>query len=112
MKTLKEALLKEALFNKKNLENNDNPYSITKEDMYGEIDGFPVGVVIRMMEEQEAQGNMPNVKVFQKGKDYLKIRGGFDWDETSAGWDFWYKVVINKDFDHFFEKYPEYEKYN
>ena len=101
--------LREALFNKKNLDK--NPYGITKDDMIDDLEGFPVGVVVRMMEEQEAQGNEPDVKALQKGKDYLKIRGGFDWDETSAGWDFWYKVISLNNFNLFFKEYPEYKRY-
>ena len=43
-----------ALFNKKNLEKSkDNKYGITEDDMIGELNGFPVGVVVRMMEECE-----------------------------------------------------------
>ena len=57
--------LKESLFSKNNLDKNRNPYGITKEDMIGDLTGFPVGIVVRMMEEQEAQGNEPDVKIFQ-----------------------------------------------
>lgn len=41
-----------ALFNKKNLEKNKiNKYHITKKDMIGDLKGFPIGVVVRMLEE-------------------------------------------------------------
>ena len=99
--------LKEALFNKKNLDKNYNSYNISKKDMKGDLKGFPIGVVVRMMEECEIQGNKPNIKAFQKD-----IFDGFTWDETEAGADFWRKVLRSKDFDIFFDKYPEYEKYN
>ena len=101
--------LKEALFNKKNLDKNNNQYNISKKDMIGELKGFPVGLVVRMMEEQELQGNKPNIKVFQKY--VMDANDGFEWKGTEDGQGFWYKV-INGDFTLFFEKYPEYEKYN
>ena len=106
--------LKEALFSKKNLDNKSNKYGITEDDMIGELKGFPVGVVVRMMEEQEAQGNEPNVKVFQEdvicGAD--ENGGGFDWRKTEGGQSFWHKVIDYKDFYLFFEEYPEYDQYN
>lgn len=97
-----------ALFNKKNLEKSKvNKYGITEDDMIGELNGFPVGVVVRMMEECELQGNKPNIIVLQDSPD-----SAFDWFETEAGWYFWECVIEDCDFDRFFKKYPEYEKYN
>ena len=113
MKTLKEALLKESLFSKNNLENNkDNKYGITQDDIKGRLGGFPIGIVVRMMEEQEKQGNEPDVKVFQKRVSTDVFVGGFSWNKTDAGVDFWWDVINEKDFDLFFKRYPEYEKYN
>lgn len=118
MKTLREAILsettlKESLFSKNNLESNkDNKYAITKDDMIGDLEGFPVGVVVRMMEEQELQGNPPNVNVFQNQKIAAKLSKGFIWRTTEAKDEFWSKVINRKDFDAFFKRYPEYEKYN
>ena len=102
-----------SLFNKKNLEKG-NPYGITKDDMKDDLKGFPIGVVVRMMEEQEKQGNEPDVTVFQKDftSDVNENGGGFDWDKSIEGFDFWDDAIGAGDFDVFFEKYPEYEKYN
>ena len=104
------------LFNKKNLENK-NPYGISEKDMIRDLDGFPVGVVVRMLEEAELQGNEPNVKVFQEKKEANKNDGGFDWDKTFAYRNirrgFWSEIIrFNGDRKEFFEVYPEYEKYN
>ena len=43
-----------------------NRFGITEKDMIGHLKGFPVGVVVRMMEEQEKQGNKPNISTFQR----------------------------------------------
>lgn len=104
--------LKEALFSKKNLDNKHNKYNITERDMKGNLAGFPVGVVVRMMEEQEKQGNKPNVIVFQKNSIAGRSLLGFNWDRTIEDKNFWKNVIFEKDFDLFFKRYPEYEKYN
>ena len=115
MKSLSESLiepLNEALFSKNNLENNKvNKYGISKKDMIGELNGFPVGVVVRMMEEQELQGNKPDVKVFQDEITADKSDGGFTWNKTEGDFDLWSEVSDGK-FNIFFEKYPEYKIYN
>ena len=103
--------LKESLFNRKNLENY-NTYGISKKDMKGDLEGFPVGVVVRMMEKQEEQGNKADVKAFQRHSDETQNQGGFDWLETPEGYDFWWDVINEKEFNLFFEKYPEYKRYN
>ena len=43
-----------------------NQFGITEKDLIGELEGFPLGVVVRMLEEAEKQENKPDVKVFQK----------------------------------------------
>ena len=106
-----------SLFNRKNLDKNNktsNPYGITEDDMIGQLKDFPVGVVVKMMEEQEKQGNEPDVTVFQKDftSDVDENGGGFDWDKSIEGFNFWDDAIGACDFDLFFEKYPEYEKYN
>ena len=85
-----------------------NKYNLTEKDLKGDIKDFPLSIVIRMLEEQEKQRNESDITVFQKHKYYSKISGGFDWYVTEKGETFWYKVINDKDFDLFFEKYPEY----
>lgn len=98
--------LKEALFSKKNLRV-QNPFGLTEKDLIGEIEGFPMGVIVRVLEEQELQGKEPDITDLQ-----LKRSSGFTWHYTQNGWNFWNSVMAKKDFNLFFKKYPEYEKYN
>ena len=105
------------LLNKKNIKNIEfgkNKFGITKKDLIGELERFPLGVVVRMLEEQELQGNKPDVKVFQYKYYTNKYGGGFDWDITEAGGDFWSDVIgcYIIDTDEFYSKYPEYKKYD
>ena len=98
-----------SLFSKRNLDKSSNKYGITEDDMKGYLKDFPVGVVVRMMEEQEAQGNKPDVKVFQDMLNADVVEGGYNWGKTKDGTDFWFDVIFRRKFNLFFEKYPEYK---
>jgi len=93
-------------------EKKKNPFGLTKDDLIGDLEGFPIGVVVRMLEEQEKHGNEPDVTVFQKYNGSSKDVGGFYWQRTEAGKKFWSDVIGDYDFELFYEKYPEYKKYD
>lgn len=82
-------------------------YKVTEKDLIGLIDGFPIEVVQKMIERQVEQGNKADVILFQTHRTYGKSEGGFKWDETEEGNNFWCKVIIGENFDLFFEKYPK-----
>ena len=82
-------------------------YKVKQEYLVGEIKDFPIEVVQRMVEEQVKQGNKADISVFQKSANSGHIEGGFLWIYTSEGFYFWYKVIVGKNFDKFFEKYPK-----
>lgn len=86
-----------------------NEIKITEKDLIGDIAGFPIEVVKKMVEEQVRQGNKADVGVFQEYTNRDKKNGGFDWEDTEDGFEFWDMVVIYKEFDEFFEKYPKQE---
>lgn len=96
-----------ALFSKKNLKR-VIPFGLTEKDLIGEIKDFPMGVVVRMVEEQEAQDNKPDVKVFQNDINTGKDIGGFKWRDTEAGYGFWSDVINFHNFERFFKKYSSY----
>ena len=77
-------------------------YKVTEKDLIGDIKDFPIEVVQKMVDEQVNQGNPADVSVFQKQK-----YGGFDWFKTTDGEDFWGRVIVDKNFDLFFDKYPK-----
>lgn len=78
----------------------------------GELTGFPKEIIARMLECQEEQGTKRDVTVFEKHKSYSLGAGGFTWVETKErGW-FWSKVILKKDFDLFFEKYPKKDNWD
>ena len=73
----------------------------------GSIAGFPPEIVEKMLEYQEKQGNIRNVKVFEKDRWNARSVGGFSWDDTNEGQQFWINVIADKNFDVFFERYPK-----
>ena len=72
--------------------------SITKEDLIGQIEGFPLKIVEAMVANQVRQGNPANVKVFQEKVDASFIEGGFSWNKSPEGQFFWSKVINGKHF--------------
>lgn len=75
--------------------------NVTEKDLIGGLTGFPIEVVEAMLAEQFAQGCPLNVKVFQENPTASKSGGGFNWDGTRDGWDFWHDVIDNQDFELF-----------
>lgn len=82
-------------------------YNFTNKDAIGQIEGFPLEVIERMIDYQVEQGNKPNVKVFQVFNQSDKNHFGFLWDLTKEKSRFWYEVIYYRNFDVFFEKYPK-----
>ena len=80
---------------------------VTEKDLIGDIAGFPIEVVKKMVEEQVRQGNKADVGVFQKCTNSDKKHRGFNWEKTEDGFEFWDMVLLSKEFDEFFEKYPK-----
>lgn len=82
-------------------------YKVTKNDLKGELEGFPIEVVQRMVDCQVEQGNKADVKVFQEKN--TNSYDGFSWQKTEDGFDFWDDVIYYRKFYVFFEKYPKEE---
>lgn len=73
----------------------------------GQLKGFPLVIIDRMIHEQVLQGNKPDVSVFEEDVASVKTDGGFDWDCTEDAHIFWRKVIDQMNFELFYEKYPE-----
>ncbi len=81
--------------------------SIKGIDFDGDIAGFPHRVVAMMMTEQFNQGNPPNLEVFEKNVKTPRGDGGFSWDITPEGGDFWIEVISYKNWEVFDKKYAQ-----
>lgn len=73
----------------------------------GEIEGFPIEVVAKMLERQYEQCKVVDVSVFEDNKVTMALASGFDWDLTAEGEHFWDRVIEDRDFAEFFKKYPK-----
>lgn len=76
---------------------------VTEKDCIGDVKGFPVEILQWMCEQQVAQGNEFDPKVFQENNLRDKFRGGFNWDSGT----FWHNVIYKKNFNLFFERFPK-----
>ena len=85
-------------------------YKVKQEDLIGDIEGFPIEAVQRMIECQIEQGNKDDVTVFQNKNSCGIEDGGFDWIKTKEFLAFWDDVICVKNFNTFFEKYPKDKK--
>jgi len=59
------------------------------------------------MKKQDSLKDENHVNILQKYPG-----SAFEWIKTEAGPAFWNDVINDKDFNLFFEEYPEYRKYN
>jgi len=76
----------------------------------GQLEGFPLEIIDKIIEKQVEQGNEANVEVFEDNITIDRDLGGFDWIDTEEGREFWLKVINNKEFNLFFKKYPKEDK--
>lgn len=44
----------------------------------------------KMMEYQLKRGNISNLDVFLRDPSAGNLNGGFNWDATTEGWEYWY----------------------
>lgn len=75
----------------------------------GDLEDFPVEIVEKMLEKQVEQGNKKDVSIFEKYRCSAKSLGGFNWEETCESLDFWYSILVNKNFDTFYALYQKKE---
>lgn len=67
----------------------------------GEIERFPLEVVTAMLHQQKRQTGKTNLMTFIRDESCSAERGGFDWSETRQGYDYWYDIIMNQDFEDF-----------
>ena len=69
--------------------------------------GVPKAIIERMKDYQAEQGNRRNAKVFDDNITCNFENGGFNWEKTREGFNFWNMIICFKKYDLFFKKYPE-----
>lgn len=84
-----------------------NPFGFTEKDLVYGLKGFPMGVVVKMMEEAKLHNDKVEISTLQTHPN-----GSFPWIDTKDGILFWADIINHHKFDKFFERYPDYKKYN
>lgn len=84
-------------------------YQVTPDDLTGEITDFPIEVVQMMVKRQHEQVGRCDVTRFQYRRSISAHSGGFSWDNTIEGHEFWDDVIMDHDWELFFSKYPPEE---
>ena len=79
---------------------------VEQSDLIGNIKDFPIEIVQAMVDEQVRQGNKANVINFQLKPGNDVTEGGFRWSNSVEGFTFWDEVIHRKNFNLFFQKYP------
>ena len=73
----------------------------------GQLEGFPKEVVDKMLYYQVQQGNKEDVTVFESNSLSNKVKRGFAWVNTTEEYGFWEDIIVYKNFNLFFQKYPK-----
>ena len=74
----------------------------------GQLEGFPIEVITKMLEYQVLQGYKKDISIFERSACAGTVFDhGFQWYNTSEGYDFWNSVISKQNFDLFFERYPK-----
>jgi dUTP pyrophosphatase len=66
---------------------------VTKEDLNGAIKYYDLDVVMKMCERQVEQGNPFDPNVFAEKPAATFLEGGFDWEDTPDGFNYWHGIV-------------------
>ncbi|MCD0480366.1 hypothetical protein LPB90_18160 [Chryseobacterium sp. LC2016-29] len=75
----------------------------------GDIADFPKEIIVAMLEWQTMQEYKFDISIFENDRlsgayNYLP---GFQWSETLEGFEFWHDVIFYKEFEVFFDLYPD-----
>jgi len=68
---------------------------------------LPVEIQEKMLDEQVQQGNPRNAEMFEKDVTAGLIEGGFTWEQSVEGHNFWEKIILYGSLATFYEKYPK-----
>lgn len=76
--------------------------NLSYKDIKGDIAGFPIDVVKKIIWYRIKQNKDYSIESLQ----HDTYHHFFDWYKSDEGWDFWYRVINRRDYDDFFDRYP------
>ena len=68
---------------------------------------LPVEIQEKMLDEQVRQGNKRDAEVFEINIWANHRLGGFTWNESVEGYDFWEEIIQHRNLAVFYKKYPK-----
>lgn len=83
-------------------------YIVQYSDLIGNISEFPIEIVQKMVERSTEQGNWNDeigMSTFQNNVSSGSTCG-FIWNSTPEGHSFWSRIIEDRRFDLFFNRYP------
>lgn len=78
-------------------------YKVKFSDINGDISGFPIEVIQAAVERGVVQGRTPEDSI--SSLQYYRC-SGFTWRDTPEGHHFWSKVMDDRNFAVFFQRFP------
>lgn len=72
---------------------------VKEKHLVGELKGFPIEIAQKIMDYRKEQYGDSDIKLIQED-----IADNLCFEETEEGYDFWYYVIMLKEFDRFLEK--------
>lgn len=78
------------------------PFEVFKANLInGDIEGFPLEIIIAMLHQQKKQLGKTDLMAFIRRKSCSAEGGGFDWEETRQGSDYWASIIVSEKFEEF-----------
>lgn len=71
------------------------------------VSKFPQEIKELILKRQEEQGNPRDISVFDNNYMRGEENKGFTWSKTPEKHNFWYKIIVDKNFKEFYKKYPK-----
>lgn len=68
---------------------------------------FPKEIQELILKRQVEAGNPPDITLFDENTIISSVNGGFTWDKTKEGSNFWYNILMDNNFEVFYKKYPQ-----
>lgn len=78
-------------------------YIVKREDIRGDIGGYPIEIIQAAVDRGVEQGNDANDVIRRL---QATVGGGFEWSRTLEGHRFWQQIMCRQKFNIFFQRYP------
>ena len=79
-----------------------NKYNLTYRDAVGGLFKVPLEAIEKLLDYQREHSGKLDIAVIQTNSYKGPI-----WHNTKEGWEFWYRVIVEKDSELFYSKYPK-----